>query len=422
MSTSAKDVAVVDADELDDGPSVSLVDLLTWLGEGKRLIGTVTGLAIAGSLATAMLTTPIFTARTTLLPPNSQQQSSSAGALAALGALGGVVGSLGSKTPDELYVSLLKSDSVQRALDQRFDLRKHYGIESYEVLRKTLPAYVRVGSEKKSGVITVEVDDKDPKFAAELANAHASEITKLLSRLAVSEAQQRRVFFEQQLNTAKENLIQAEQMLRQVQEKSGMVILDKQAEAIIEAVAGLKARIAERDVQLKVMRTTATAQNPDLQRAASELSAMRGELARMESASGTGGVDGGSGSSDRSERRGGIDIPVGRLPAASVDYVRALREVKFQETMLGSMLRQFEVAKLDEAKDAPALQQVDVAQPPDRKSKPSRALLVLGWTAAALLLSSLYVVVRRYSAMAREQHPESAEAWQALSHAWRVRR
>jgi tyrosine-protein kinase Etk/Wzc len=399
-------------DEFDDGPSIGLLDLLTWLGEGKRVIAIVTLLAAVASLVFAMTRAPIFTARTTLLPPGAQQQSSSAAALAALGSLGGLTGGLAGKTPDELYVNLLKSDSVQRVLATRFDLYKRYEIETYEVLRKAFAQYVRVTSDKKSGVITVEVDDKDPQFAAELANAYSTEITKLLGRLAVSEAQQRRVFFDQQLKETKENLVKAEQALRQVQEKSGMIVLDQQAEAIIKAVAELKTRIIEREVRLKVLRTTTTAQNPDVQLLSSELSALRGELARMESASGA--------SASRSS--GGIDIPVGKLPAAAVDYVRAAREVKFQETMLASMLRQFEVAKLDEAKEAPALQQIDVAQPPDRKSKPARALIVLSVTLLALLASCVYVVGRRYSALLREQDPQSAQAWERLARAWRLRR
>lgn len=399
-------------DDLDEGPVVGLVDLMTWIGEGKRLIAGVTLAVMVVSVGVALVLPNVFTARATLLAPNSQQNSGSAAALAALGSLSGVAG-LSAKTPDELYVALLKSDTVVRALDQRFDLKKRYDVETYEVLRNTLPGFVRVSSDKKSGVISVEVDDEDPKFAAELANAHSIEITKLLGRLAVSEAQQRRVFFEQQLKESKENLIRAETALREVQEKSGMVVLDKQAEAIIAAVAQLKARIAEREVQLRVMRTAATSRNPDLQRLTSELSAMRSELARMESASGTGGADG--------PTNAGIDIPIGRLPAASVDYVRALREVKFQETLLTSMLRQFEVAKLDEAKEGPQLQQVDVAEPPDRKSKPKRALIVLGATLAALLLSSMVVVMRRYSRVAREHDPESAAAWSALGRAWGLR-
>jgi len=399
----------LDDDIEDDGPQIGLIDLLTWLGEGKRLIAACTAAAALVSLATALVLTPIFTARTTLLPPGSQQQSSSAAALAALGSLGGLAGGIAAKTPDELYVALLKSDSIVRALDERFDLKNHYEVKTHEALRKMLPSRVRVSSEKKSGVINVEVDDKDPKFAADLANAHTGELAKLLGRLAVSEAQQRRVFFEQQLKDTKEHLIKAEQDLRRVQEKSGVIVLDKQAEALIGGAAQLRALIAEREVQLKVLRTGATDQNPDVVRLNSELRALRSELSRMESSQG-----GNAGSA--------VDMPVGKLPEAAIDYVRARRELKLQEMLLESMVRQYEVAKLDEAKEGPALQQVDKALPPDYKSKPSRALIVLAGTLLALLATSVWVVWRRYGALARENDPETAAAWQSLTRAWKLRR
>lgn len=392
----------------DDGPQVGLVDLLTWLGEGKRLIGIATLVGALGSLAIALLLTPVYTARASLLPPGAQQQSSSAAALAALGSLGGLAGGLGSKTPDEMYVALLKSDSVTRALDERFDLKKRYDAPTNEALRKTLPSFVHVMSDKKSGVISVEVDDKDPKFAAELANALPEELTKVLSRLAVSEAQQRRVFYEQQLKDTKEHLIKAEQDLRQVQEKSGVIVLDKQAEALIGGAAQIRAMIAEREVQLKVLRTSATEQNPDVMRLNSELNALRAELARMESKQ---GGDAGS----------AVDMPVGKIPAAAIDYVRARRELKLQETLLEGIVRQYEIAKLDEAKEGSTLQQVDKAVPPDYKSKPSRALIVLAGTMLCLIGSSIVVVWRRYSAVVGELDPASAAAWQSLRKAWRLR-
>ena len=395
-------------DDEDDGPSVGLVDLLTWIGRGKRFIGLSTLVAVLVGLGVSMLLPVMFTARTTLLPPGSQQQSGSAAALAALGSLGGLAGGMAAKTPDELYVSLLKSDTIQRALDQRFNLRERYEVENYEGLRRAMPQYIRVLSDKKSGLISVDVDDRDPKFAADLANAHGGEITKLLGRLAVTEAQQRRVFFEQQLNTTKENLIKAEQFLQALQEKSGVIVLDKQAEALIEGAARLRASISEREVQLRVLRTGATEQNPEVIRLNSELRAMRSELSRIES--NTGGTAGSS-----------VDIPVGRLPEAGLEYVRARREVKLQETLLESMVRQLEVAKLDEAKDGPVLQQVDVALPPDHKSKPSRALITIAFFLAGLLLSAIYVVWREYMALVRAENPETAAAWVGLRKAWTAR-
>jgi tyrosine-protein kinase Etk/Wzc len=397
-------VALVSEDE-DSG--IALIDLLTWWGEGKRAILGATLAAALASLAVAYMLPAEYTARTTLLPPTSQNTGGASAALAALGSLGGLAGGM-AKTPDELYVALLKSDSVQRALDDRFKLKERYNVKTYEALRKALPKYIRVASEKKSGVISVEVDDEEPKFAADLANAHVGEVTKVLGRLAVSEAQLRRVFFEQQLKDTKENLIKAETQLRAVQEKSGVIALDKQAEALILGAAQLRGLIAERDVQLKVLRGGATEQNPDVMRMNAELRALRGELARMESSKG-----GNAGSA--------VDMPVGKLPEVAIDYVRARRELKLQETLLEGMIRQYEMAKLDEAKEGPVLQQVDAAMAPDYKSKPSRGLIVLASTLLALMASALWVAWRRFSLLSRENSPEAQAAHASLSRAWRWR-
>ncbi len=419
MKTDAPDahrplpVALRDAE--DDGPAVDLLLLFTWLGDGKRLIASVTLAAALLAIAIGFLLPKIYTAQATLLAPGSQQQSGSAAALAALGSIGGLVGGA-SKSPDELYVALLKSDSVQRALAERFDLKTRYDAPTYEALRRAMQNAIRVASDKKSGLITVDVDDRDPVFAAQLANAHPGEIAKVLGRLAVSEAQLRRLFFERQLTETKENLVRAEQNLRNVQEKSGVIVLDKQTEALIAGAAQVRAQITEREVQLKVLRTSATAQNPDVLRLGSELRALRTELARMESSgsgSGSGRSDGGTASA--------VDIPVGRLPEAGIEYLRARRELRLQETLLDAMVRQFEAAKLDEAKEGPALQQVDVALPPDQKSKPSVRLIALAASVAALLLSSAWVVLRRYGAWSRAMYPAEAPARQALARAWRWR-
>jgi tyrosine-protein kinase Etk/Wzc len=390
----------------DDGPPASLVDLFTWLGEGKYLILSVTAATVAASLAISLTLTPIFTARTSLLPPGVQQQSGSAAVLASLGSLGSLAGGLGAKTPEELYVTLLKSDGVARALDERFALKARYSLSSNEALRKALPLYVRVWADKKTGVINIEVDDKDPKFAADLANAHADVVTQVLRRLAVSEARQRRAFFDRELKATKENLVKAELNMRQVQEDSGLVMLDKQTEALIAGAARLRVQIAEREVQLQVMSTNSTRGNPDVIRLKAEILALRSELARVES-------------NQRGNPGSAVGISVGKIPEAAVDYVRARRELALQETLLDAMTRQFELAKLDEAKEGPLLQQIDKAVPPDWKSKPSRAALVLVSTLLALLGSTAWAIAR--PAMARERNSTRGAAWRTMKKAWRFR-
>ncbi|WP_418317556.1 Wzz/FepE/Etk N-terminal domain-containing protein [Piscinibacter sakaiensis] len=398
-----------DYDDENDGPQVSAVEVLTWLGEGKGLIALLTAIAIAIAAAFAFLWPPSFTAHTTLLPPGAQQPSGSAAALASLGVLGGLAGGLATKTPEELYVALLRSDTLLRALDERYQLQQRYDYRSFVHLRKRVGKYISVEADKKSGVITLQVTDRDPAFAADLANAHVEEIKKILDRLAVSEAQQRRIFFEQQLQATKDKLIAAEQDLRKVQERSGVIVLDKQAEALIEGAAQLRAQIAEREVQLKVLKTGATERNPDVIRMNSELAALRSELARIESRQGQG------------NSANPLDMQVARLPEAAIDYIRARRELKLQETLLESMIRQFEIAKLDEAKEGQLLQQIDKAVPPDYRSFPSRLLFLAAGAAAGLLLGIGWVVARRYAALASSEDSADADSWRALGRAWRLR-
>lgn len=389
----------------DEGSQLSAVEALTWLGAAKGQLLGVAALCAALCVGIGLALPAKFTATTTFLPPAAtQSQSNSAATLAALGSLGGL-GGAGMKTPDEMYVALLTGDSVVRGLDERFKLRERYGASSHEALRRSIGEFVRVGADKKSGVISVNVDDRDPEFAARLANAHADEISKVLGRLAIGEAQQRRVFYERQIKETKEALVQAEVDLRAVQEKSGVVALEKQAESTVLGVAQLRAAIAEREVQMKVLRVDSTERNPAVIRLSSELAALRSELARAESAQGSTVVG----------------VSIAKLPGAAMDFVRARRELKVQEALMEGLIRQYEIAKLDEAKESPSLQQVDIARTPERKSSPRMGLLGGGGFVAGLLAAIVWVLARGYRAKLVEEHPERAASWAALARAWHWR-
>lgn len=395
------------ATEIGADAAPSLMEVLTWIGEDKRQLALAFLGAFVVFTAIALVMPRKYTARATLLPPQQQGQGASA-ALAALGALGGLAaGAAGAKSPDEMYVSLLKSDSVVRALDGRLKLRERLEAPNFEALKKALPQVVRATAEKKSGIITIEVDDDDAAFAAQLANAHVDELRRLLSRLSITEAQQRRDFYEQQLLATKENLIKADLDFQRMQERTGAIAIDKQAEAILSGMAQVRARIAEREVQLRVLRQSATEHNPDVQRLQAEIEALRVELIRMEkTAPDTASV---------------VDLPAGQIPEVAAGYLRARREVKFQEVLLESLLKQYELARLDAAKEGPSLQLVDTAEPPDHPSKPSRALVIITGTLLSTLLTMSYTVWRRYHAWQSALDPHAASAWVALRQAWRLR-
>jgi len=386
----------------DDEDEISLLDLATTLGEEKKLIFGLPFLAGIVAIVVSLLLTPIFTAKTTLLPPQSGGGGGAAAALAQLGGLAGLAGISAGGTTADTVVSMLKSRSAKDEIIDRFQLIERFEAKMRQDVYTKLDAVVRVSSDKKSGLITIEVDDEDPVFAATVANAYYEVLRALMTRVAVTEAQQRRVFFEEQFAKAKEDLGNAEVALKETQERTGLVELKSQAEATIGAVARLRAEIAQREVQLSAMRTFATAENSDYRRVLAELGGLRNELKKLDK--------GGSG--------GDLGlVSAGNLPEQGLEYVRAFREVKYQEAIFEIMAKQYELAKIDEAKDGGDVQQLDAAIPPERKSKPKRAIIVLASVLGAGFLAVLIALLR--GALRNSgSNPETQGKLKALKRAW----
>ncbi len=331
---------------------ISLLDLLQVAADNLRLL--VLGPLVAGlmALAISFAIAPTFTATTKFMPPQ-QQQGAAAAMLSSLGALGGLAGAAGGiKNPADQYVAFLKSRSVQDALVDRFKLLDRYETKFREDARKALDANVQIAS-GKDGLITIDASDKEPAFAAQLANANVEELGKLLSRLAVTEAQQRRVFFEKQLLNAKDNLAKAEQALKSSGVNSSA--LKASPGAAVEGLAKLKAGITAQEIKLASMRGYLTESAPDFKQAQTELSAMRSQMARVEKEepASTGANSGDS------------------------DYIAKFRDFKYHETLFELFAKQYEMARVDESREGAVIQIVDVAQTPERKSKPSKAAITL---------------------------------------------
>lgn len=362
---------------------ISLLDLLIILVERKRLILAVTAAVVCIAIMVSLLMPLRFTATCTILPP--QQNSSMSATLAAqLGSLGGMSAlagnALGIKNPNDMFVGLMKSRTVEDSIVQRYGLMREYHAHYLSDARKTLEKNATIDGSGKDGMIRISIEDRNPKRAAELANGYVDQFRDLSEHLAISEASQRRLFFERQLEQAKDKLGAAEEKLKETEQQTGLIQLDSQTRALIESAASLRAQIAAKEVQIRSLQTFATAQNAQLVQAQQELQGLEAQLARL----------GGSGpGSDAS-----LMIPRGKVTEAGLEYVRKLRDVKYYETIFDILARQYEMAKLDEAKEGALIQVVDPAIPPDRRSSPKRALIVLVAAAFGLMLAVAIALLR----------------------------
>lgn len=327
--------------------------------------------AAAGSL-TAYLLPNVYTATVVLLPP---QQGSSVGAalMAQLGNLAGLAGGgsgLGLKSPNELQISLLKSETVENAMIERFKLDQLYGSKVLSKVRQRWQRHTKIENGLKDGLLRVSVEDRDPQRAEMLVNGWVEEYKRMVSSLAVTEAQQRRLFFEQQMQQAHDALGDAEDALRETEQRTGVIQIDGQAHAMIESAAVLRGQIAAKMVEIRGLRAFAAEENPDLIRAEEELRGLEDQLGLMDV--------------DSRGRKGDLVAPRGAITDAGLQYLRAVREVKYRETVYELLLKQYEVARVDEAREGAPVQIVDPATLPDR---PSSLLRI--WVLASSLLCAL---------------------------------
>ena len=345
---------------------ISLLDIGVVIAENIRLL--VFGPLVVGLIALGITfqIAPTFTARTSFLPPQ-QQQSASSAMLSQLGALSGLAASAtGFKNPSDQFVALLKSVAVADRLIDRFKLMERYDVEFRLDARKVLANSSKISS-GKDGLLVVEVDSKSPHLAADIANAYVAELRTLLGSLALTEAQQRRVFFERQLEQTKVKLTAAQVALNSIGVSADTIKSDPKA--AVETVARLGAQVTAQEVKLASMRGYLTETAPEFKQAQLALSALRAQLSKSEA--------------------GGV------LTSSAGGYIEKYRDLKYQETLFELFARQFELAKVDEAREGALIQVVDMALPPERKSKPAKALIAVVVTLVAGIFFLAWVFTLR---------------------------
>lgn len=314
----------------------------------------------------ALFVRPTYTATTTFMVPQ-QQQSAAASVLQNLGVLGGVAGAAaGIKNPADQYISFLRSRSLGKAMIDRFDLKKKYSAKLTDdaILILERNALVYTG---KDGIIGVDVTDQDPKFAADMANAYVEELGRLMTRLAITEAQQRRSFFEKLLNQAKINMEKAESELK----STGIDISALRVNPVISvgSLAQLQAQVTAAEIRLSALSGFATKNSPEYKMVTNEVQALRAQLHRISTSEVT---------TEKNEN----------------GYLDKYRDLKYQETLFELYARQYELARADEAKDGVVIQVVDYADVPEKKSGPKKLKIAILAGVVCAFGALIYVFVR----------------------------
>jgi len=361
--------------------SIDLIEVLRTLWAGRLLVARVAGVVTLLSVITAFVLPVRYTSTASFIPPSNSSAGGSmtaaiAGQLSILGA-GDLLS--GSKASGDLYAGILTSRSITSALVERFNLMHVYAVSKESKAEKKLEDNTSVKVDSKSNIVTIGVTDKSPARARDIANAYLDALRSTNGRLALGQSSQRRLFFQEQLAKEKDDLEDAEVELKKTEEETGLIAPAGQTESEIRTLAETQAQLAARQVELASLRQSATEQNPNVIRLNSEIQDLQSQLAALQNGKGRGNA---------------AAIPTARVPQLKLDYVRKEREVKYHEALFEILSKQYEAARLDEARDAPVLQVLDPASYPDTKSEPKRAFIIVGGLFGGLILGCAYVLSR----------------------------
>ena len=357
------------------------LDVLLLLAERKVLIAKFVLSSVIVAAIIAFVWPKKYTSTVKIMPPQQAQSSLASALMGQMGQLGPIASLAGNtlgigKSNSDVYLYVLHSRTVADDLIDHFSLMRVYRDKKRVDAREDLSDNTEIVSGKEGG-IKISVSDRDPQRAADIANGYVDELKELTQTLAVTEAGRRRIFFEHEVQQSMDELSKAELGMKKTQEETGILMLEPQSMAILQGLAGLHAQVAVKEAEVQAMRSFATDENPDLKRAESQLAALKSELSRVEA-----GKVGDS----------AADIDLRKIPEKGLAYVRAVRELKYREAVYEAMIKQYEIARVDEAKEAAIIQILDKALPPEKRTSPKRSLIVLSGGLLGLFLGVIFVL------------------------------
>ena len=365
----------------------SLLPHLRLFWDNRRLLWRAAIVGLLVSVLIAFVIPVRYQSVTRLMPPDDQS-SSGLGMLAAMagssgaGGLAGMAGDLlGIKSSGDLFIGVLGSDTIQDDLIHQFQLMKVYHDSKIEDARKDLAEHTAISADRKSGIISIAVTDHDPKRAAAMAQAYVSELNVLVAQLSTSSARRERVFLEGRLQKVKGDLDSAEQNFSIFASKNTAIDIPEQGKAMVDAAATLQGQLIAAQAELSGLQQIYTDNNVRVRAAEAHVEELQKKLNEI----------GGAGTGSDSANSDSLYPSIRKLPLLGVTYADLYRQTKIQETVYELLTQQYELAKVQEAKEIPTVKVLDPAMVPTKKSFPPRSIIAVLGTMLGLTLAMTWI-------------------------------
>ena len=367
------------------------ISRLSLLWSERQFLYRCLAIGVVLSAIIAFLLPVRFTSTSQLMPPD-QAGAGVASMLSALSKAGGELGALGSdlfglRTSSDLFVGILHSRTVQDQLINKFDLRKVYSDKRYEDARKDLESRTDVSSDRKSGIITIKVSDKDPQRAAEMAREYVAALNRIVTTLNISSAHKERVFLENRLTQVDTELEKAEKDFGDFASRNATIDVKEQGKAMIGAAADLEGQLIAAQTQLQGLRQIYSPNNVRVRSMQAQVDEYQRQLQKL---------GGKPESSDEANTPANEDLypSLRKLPVLGVTYADLFRRAKVQEAVFEILTKQYELAKVEEARETPSVKVLDEGNVPEKKSFPPRIILIILGTGFAFVLGSVWILAR----------------------------
>ena len=376
-----------------------MTERLALLWQERRLLFRCVAVGAVLSVIVAFLIPLRYTSTTELMPPDQVGEGLASTLAALTKGGGGDLGSIGTsllglRTSSDLFIGVLHSRSVQDNLVTKFDLRKLYGVRRIEDARKVLNSRTDITSDRKSGIVSIQVVDRSPQRAAAMAQEYVNQLNQIVVTLNTSSAHKERVFLESRLEEVQRDLESAEKDFSKFASQNTAIDVKEQGKALIGAAAELEGQLIAAQTQMEGLRQIYTDNNVRVRTLQARIAEYKRQLQKLDGNN----VPAADGSSTGDQAQDGqaqeLYPSIRRLPILGVTYADLYRRTRVEEVVFETLTKQFEIAKVEEARETPSVKVLDTADVPERKSFPPRTLLVLFGTVMMLAAGCAWVLAR----------------------------